>query len=131
MKQQTEHEIQRAAVQWIRQNTPYLVYAIPNGGKRGRLEAMRLVVEGVTAGMPDLHIPALKLWIEMKTPAGAVSPVQKQIHERLRSEGQTVVVCRSLEAVRAIVSVSRHLAEMAAVNKQIDSSGADAVQVKP
>jgi hypothetical protein len=60
-----------------------------------------------------------------------VSPVQKQIHERLRSEGQTVVVCRSLEAVRAIVSVSRHLAEMAAVNKQIDSSGADAVQVKP
>jgi hypothetical protein len=79
---------------------------------------MRLVVEGVTAGMPDLHIPALKLWIEMKTATGTVSPVQKKIHERLRSEGQTVVVCRSVDEV------------MAAVNKQIDSITADAVQVK-
>ena len=118
MKQQTEHEIQRAAVQWIRQNTPFLVYAIPNGGKRGRLAGARLVVEGMVAGMPDLHIPALRLWIEMKTASGAVSPVQKKIHERLRSEGQTVAVCRSVDEV------------MAAVNKQIDSSDADAVQVK-
>lgn len=99
----TEHEIQREAVQWIRQHTPHLVYAIPNGGKRGRMEAMRLVVEGVTAGMPDLHIPALKLWIEMKTPTGAVSKVQKEIHERLKACGQTVAVCRSVDDVRAAV----------------------------
>jgi len=118
VKQQTEHEIQRAAVMWIRQNTSFLVYAIPNGGKRGRLEAMRLVVEGVTAGMPDLHIPALRLWIEMKTATGAVSPAQRAVHKRLQEEGQTVVVCRSVDDV------------IAAVNKQIDSTGADAVQVK-
>ena len=117
-RHETEHEIQRAAVQWIRQNTPYLVYAIPNGGKRGRLAGARLVVEGMVAGMPDLHIPALKLWIEMKTPTGVVSPAQRQIHARLKDEGQTVVVCRSVDEV------------MAAVNKQIDSNAADAVQVK-
>ena len=97
MTEPSEHIIQRESVQWIRQYTPYLVYAIPNGGKRGRLEAMRLQAEGVTAGMPDLHLPELRLWIEMKTPTGTVSPVQKAMHERLRAGGQTVVVCRSVD----------------------------------
>ena len=99
----TEHEIQREAVQWIRQHTPHLVYAIPNGGKRGRAAGARLLVEGMTPGMPDLHIPALRLWIEMKTPTGTVSKVQREIHERLKACGQTVAVCRSVEDVRAAV----------------------------
>lgn len=99
-KPPTEHEIQRAAVQWIRQNTPYLVYAIPNGGRRGLREAGRLKAEGVVAGMPDLHVPALRLWIEMKTATGKVSPVQLAIHKRLRADGDFVVVCRSVEEVQ-------------------------------
>lgn len=98
----TEHIIQRESVQWIRQYTPYLVYAIPNGGKRGRLEAMRLQAEGVVAGMPDLHLPDLRLWIEMKTPTGKVSPVQKAIHKRL-AVVDTVKVCRSVQEVIDVV----------------------------
>ena len=98
----SEHIIQRESVQWIRQYTPYLVYAIPNGGKRGRLEAMRLQAEGVTAGMPDLHMPELRLWIEMKTPTGVVSPVQKAMHKRL-AVVDTVAVCRSMQEVIDVV----------------------------
>ena len=60
--------------------------------------------EGVLAGIPDLHIPLLALFIEMKTPTGKVSPVQKAIHERLRADGQHVVVCRSVEEVQDIVT---------------------------
>lgn len=102
MKEDSEHIIQRESVQWIRQYTPYLVYAIPNGGKRGRLEAMRLQAEGVTAGMPDLHLPELRLWIEMKTPTGTVSPVQKAVHKRL-AVMDTVKVCRSVQEVIDVV----------------------------
>ena len=102
MKEDSEHLIQRESVQWIRQYTPFLVYAIPNGGKRGRLEAMRLQAEGVTAGMPDLHLPELRLWIEMKTPTGTVSPVQKAMHDRL-AVMDTVAVCRSVQEVIDVV----------------------------
>ena len=102
---ESEHVIQCKAVQWIKQYTPYVVYAVPNGGKRGKLEAMRLRAEGVLAGIPDLHIPALALYIEMKTAVGKVSPVQKDVHEQLRRDGQAVHVCRSLEDVQDIVSV--------------------------
>lgn len=101
----SEHVIQRQAVQWIRQWTPYVCFAIPNGGKRGQLEAMRLKAEGVLAGVPDLCIPALSLFIEMKTDVGEVSAVQKEVHERLRRDGQTVEVCRSVEDVMRVVMI--------------------------
>ena len=102
---ESEHVIQCQAIQWIRQNTPYVCYAIPNGGSRGRRQGAALKAEGVLAGIPDIHIPALSLFIEMKTPTGKVSPVQKEMHEHLRRDGQAVHVCRSLEDVQDIVSV--------------------------
>ena len=71
----TEHVEQREFVQWVRQYTPFLIYAIPNGGARGRSQGATLKAEGVLAGMPDLHIPELRLWIEMKASGGKVSPV--------------------------------------------------------
>ena len=106
MSEPSEHIIQRESVQWIRQYTPYLVYAIPNGGKRSKVTGGRLKAEGLVTGMPDLHIPALALFIEMKTATGAVEPAQLKIHERLRSEGQRVEVCRSVADVQAVVTGS-------------------------
>jgi len=52
----------------------------------------RLKAEGVTPGIPDLQIPALGLWIEMKRPGGKLSPVQKEIIAYLKSIGHTVIV---------------------------------------
>lgn len=102
---ESEHVIQCQAIQWIRQNTPYVCYAIPNGGSRGRRQGAALKAEGVLAGIPDIHIPALALFIEMKTPVGKVSPVQKEMHERLRADGQTVEVCRSVDDVMRVVMI--------------------------
>lgn len=100
----SEHVEQREFVQWVRQWTPYLVLAIPNGGKRGKAEAMRLKAEGVTAGVPDLQIPFFNLWIEMKASGGSLSPVQREMHERLRDQGQTVVTCFSTDEAINVVA---------------------------
>jgi hypothetical protein len=104
--ERSEHIEQREFVQWVRQNAPMLIIAIPNGGKRGKLEAMRLQAEGVTAGVPDLQIPMFNLWIEMKAKGGRLSPVQKEMIDRLRSEGQTVHVCYSTQQAIDVVTLS-------------------------
>ena len=105
MTEPSEHIIQRESVQWIRQYTPYLVYAIPNGGQRSKVTGGRLKAEGLVTGMPDLHIPALALFIEMKTATGAVDPAQLKIHDVLRANGQTVEVCRSVDDVMRAVMI--------------------------
>jgi hypothetical protein len=110
--ERSEHIEQREFVQWVRQMTPLLIIAIPNGGKRGKLEGMRLQAEGVTAGTPDTQIPRFALWIEMKKKGGRLSPVQKEMHERLRSEGQTVEVCYSTQEAIDVVTLSMHMRGM-------------------
>ena len=52
-----------------------------------------------TPGIPDLyaHHPAwgVRLWVEVKTARGRVSPAQDRWHEAERAAGGTVVVARS------------------------------------
>lgn len=101
----SEHAEQAMFVQWFRAQYPgVLIFAIPNGGKRGKAEALRLQVEGVTPGVPDICIPAWRLFIEMKrTKGGRVSPEQKAILEYLNGCGYTAVVCNGFEAARSFI----------------------------
>jgi hypothetical protein len=75
----TEHEEQRELVRWFRQTWPGVrIFAIPNGGARSPATAGRLKAEGVSSGVPDLFIPAWRLWVEMKrTKGGSLSAEQK------------------------------------------------------
>ena len=94
----TEHEEQRELVQWIRQACGVRVFAIPNGGLRGIAAAGRLKAEGVSAGVPDLFVPAWLLWIEMKREkGGSVSSEQQSWHDYLRNLGHHVIVGRGQE----------------------------------
>lgn len=71
------------------------IFAIPNGGHRGKLTAAKMKNEGVSRGVPDLYVPAWKLWIEMKrVKGGTVSAEQKDWHDYLSGLGDTVIVCR-------------------------------------
>jgi len=89
----SEHLEQSYFVAWFRQNYPdFWIFAIPNGGMREKMIAAKLKTEGVSSGVPDLYIPALKIWIEMKSATGKLSPVQKQWIEYLRNLGDTVLV---------------------------------------
>lgn len=94
----TEHEEQRLFVMWFRQNYSQRIFAIPNGGYRSKAAAAKLKVEGVSAGIPDLFVPAFRLWIEMKrVKGGRLSPDQKDWIEYLQSNGYICFVCNGAD----------------------------------
>jgi hypothetical protein len=106
----TEHEEQREFVRWFRQMWPGVrIFAIPNGGARSPATAARLKAEGVSPGVPDLFVPAWKLWIEMKrVKGGYLSKEQKDWHEYLKSVGYCVITCPGAEdAKRRIVGLMK------------------------
>lgn len=80
-----------------------LFCAVPNGGKRDRIEAGRLVMSGVESGVPDLLIfdpPPCGLLrgaaIEMKRQGARPSdtrPDQRKWHAALKDRGWEVAVC--------------------------------------
>ena len=89
----SEHAEQSGFVTWFRTKYPgVLIFAIPNGGKRDIVTAKKLQMEGVTPGVPDLFVPELRLWIEMKKPGGRLSEAQKSMIEYLEGIGHTVIV---------------------------------------
>lgn len=104
----SEHASQVALISWLEQTYPDIwFFAIPNGGRRGKLEAMRMKQEGVRPGVPDLMIPALRLFIEMKRQeGGSESDNQKQWRSYLNGCGYTSVVCHGhKEAIKIIVDM--------------------------
>ncbi len=103
MKEQSEHVEQRCFVEWVRLVHKKRIFAIPNGGKRNPKEAMRLVVEGVSAGVPDLFVPEWLLWVEVKAKKGVVSKVQKDWIDYLNGIGHTAIVAYGFEDAMAQV----------------------------
>ena len=95
---------QMCLIKWIRQNTNLRVFAIPNGGRRSPSEAAKLKATGVSAGVPDLMIPTLRLFLEMKRiKGGVVSPEQTDWMEYLRGCGYSAEVARGCdEAIKII-----------------------------
>jgi hypothetical protein len=92
----SESEEQEGFVNWFRAKFPgVLIYAIPNGGHRAVSVAKRLKAEGVIAGVPDLHIPEWRLWVEMKrVKGGSLSLEQKAMIAYLEAIGHRVIVGR-------------------------------------
>lgn len=99
----SEHIEQALLVQWFRRSFPdVLIYATPNGGARAKAAAGRLKVEGVVAGIPDLFVPAWRLWIEMKRiKGGVVSAEQRAMMDYLQSVGYRAIVCKGAENAKA------------------------------
>jgi hypothetical protein len=106
----TEHEEQKDFVRWFRQTYTIplgvRIFAIPNGSAvTSKAQGAKLMSEGVSAGVPDLFVPAWLLWIEMKRPKKShTSELQKLWHEYLRGLGQTVIKPKgSAEAQRMVL----------------------------
>jgi hypothetical protein len=97
-----ESKLQRMCVQWFRVQFPHLVlFAIPNGGRRGKVEASIMKGEGVLAGVADLFLmlPAGHyngLFIEMKYD-GRQSGSQRNFERKARENGYGYVICRTFE----------------------------------
>ena len=95
----SEHLEQVRLVSWFRKTWPGVrIFAIPNGGGRSMAQGASLKAEGVTAGVPDLFIPAWGVWIEMKrATGGVVSPVQRDWVAYLEGIGHLVIIGRGFE----------------------------------
>ena len=89
---------------WFRQTYTARIFAVPNGEARSRSTGARLKAEGVSAGVPDLCVPAWGVWIEMKRAnGGTVSAAQKDWHAYLRGLGHVVIVAHGCADARAQV----------------------------
>lgn len=86
-----------ASMRWPELET---MFHIPNGGKRGAIEAARFKAQGVRAGVPDIFLPAPRgryhgLFIELKRQTGGrVSEAQREMIQALRMRGYCVEVCK-------------------------------------
>jgi hypothetical protein len=99
-----EHKLQVACVRWFRAQWPkYLLFSVPNGGRRDAITGAYLRDEGQTPGIPDLMLAVPSggyhgAFFEMKTDTGSLSPVQRERIAYLQSHGYKCAVCRSVEA---------------------------------
>ena len=92
-------------IRWL--HPEILIFAVPNGGTRSKLEAARLKKEGLLKGIPDVIVAKRTndyggLYLEFKTAEGKLSPEQVIIHNKLTAEGYKVEVVRSCEDALAV-----------------------------
>lgn len=112
-RRRSEATEQEALITWCRifeNRYPELkmIYHIPNGGSRNRLEAANLKRQGVKAGVPDLCLPVPKdgyhgLYIEMKYGKNKQTDNQEEWMERLRQYGYRTAVCYGADEARETI----------------------------
>jgi len=110
-----EHQIQASFFEWweVAYGSP-LAFAIPNGGKRHIITAMKMKQEGVKPGVPDVFIAipawgASGLFLEFKRRTGRVTEEQASYLYWLLEAGYRTAVVRSLE--EAIEAVKLYLGD--------------------
>lgn len=85
-----------------------LLFAVPNGGSRHKLEAANMKRQGVKRGVADviLQIPKkgyASLCLEFKTSTGKQSDEQKEYQRQVEYAGSKYVIVRSVEqAIRVM-----------------------------
>jgi len=105
---------QKALIQWAnktKQNINEIgryLFAIPNGGKRDKREAVRLKAQGVKAGVSDLFYPVARggyfgLWIEMKVGRNKPTEKQKVWLRDMDEQGFLTAVCYNWLEARDII----------------------------
>ena len=92
-----------------------LVFSIPNEAKRSFAVVAHMKKLGLTKGVPDVMVAIPRgqyhgLFIEFKSAKGRVRPEQTAFHEKLRSQGYCVEVCRDpTEAINIFTQYLRKI----------------------
>jgi len=106
----SEHLHQVYFVAWFRRTFPNeTIFAIPNGGHRGKAQAARLKAEGVLSGVPDLFALERRAWIEMKTPKGRPSKAQTAFLKKAKSAGYvTILGYGAVDAAKKLMEMTKN-----------------------
>lgn len=110
-RRRIEDKIQREIVKNLRQHFPHLlVFAVPNGGSRNRIEAANMKKTGTLAGVADLVIcwrgddgRGLSGFLEVKAPGGDQHQEQKDFEAVCAALGLPYALVRSIgEAIEEL-----------------------------
>jgi hypothetical protein len=114
-----EDGIQKTIVAWLEAAVPgVFVFAIPNAARRGPGQRAGNAVPGLRKGMPDLAflVDGHAWFVEVKTPDGWLSEVQRDCHVDLKEVGHDVAIVTSIEDMReALAAWGIHTREVAHV----------------
>ena len=102
MRNEHEHKLQVSICKWLDFTQDFYYYAIPNGGARHRLVAIKLKMEGVKAGVADMFWMLSNnnwkgLFIEVKIEKGSQQPNQKAFQAIAISHGYYYSIVRSID----------------------------------
>lgn len=110
----SEHDEQAALFQWAALNEGdypelELLHAIPNGGKRSKLTAIKLKAEGVKAGVADVFLPVSRggmhgLYIEMKYGRNRLTQEQARFLSAVTLQGYLTAVCYNWQEAAAVIT---------------------------
>jgi hypothetical protein len=106
-----ESQEQIALLRWFKLQYPEigdLLIGYPAGVNLAVMQRVRAKAMGLTAGVPDLQLLVPRfdkitakvipgLFIEMKSPKGKVSKIQKEFHDKLHAQNYTIVISYSAE----------------------------------
>lgn len=103
--QHPESKLQQTCVRWFRLQHPKAarcLFAIPNGGRRSKIEAAIMQAEGVTPGVSDLFLMIPTdfyhgMFIEMKHGKGRLSVNQSDFLMLADRKKYAVAVCYTLD----------------------------------
>lgn len=104
-----EDSIQAEIYKWFHNNycvgKNNIIFAVPNGGTRNKLEAIKLKATGLIPGVSDLIVllPSKCLFVEVKTEIGKQSDVQKIFQSKVNALGFDYHLVRSLDDFKSIL----------------------------
>ncbi len=106
----TEAETQQTLFEWSKFNPELkLMFAIPNGGSRNKIEGKRLKQQGVKAGVPDIFLPVAKngyhgLFLELKVEKNKLSKKQADWIKELKKQGYKAVVVYGFDEAMKVLT---------------------------
>lgn len=108
----SEDKIQQDIFMWfnnnycLRHHNPRcIIFSVPNGGTRNKVEAIKLKSTGMKAGVSDLIVilPNHVLFVEVKTETGRQSDKQIEFEKTITDLGYKYVLVRSLEEFKTVM----------------------------
>lgn len=99
-----EDALQKTVVEFLDRALPESAqfFAVPNGGKRTKVEGGIFKATGVKPGVPDLAVIYNGVFhgIELKAGRNKPTDVQKERHRLLRAAGARIEVCWTVDQVQ-------------------------------